>query len=91
MGIVGFIFWLLFFYFLFRFIVGFVIPVISATRNVRTKMKNFKENMGHFDNRTENGSTSQGAYTSYKTQHSTAGQNNSTTKGDYIDFEEIKD
>ena len=78
-------FWIIACYFLYRFIFGFVIPVLLATRNVRAKMKDMRQNMGEFENTNQttsssgNGSVNQGTTTSA-----------SSSKGDYIDFEEVK-
>ncbi|WP_157580548.1 hypothetical protein [Segetibacter koreensis] len=60
-----------------------VIPVIMATRNVRSKMKEMDENMDNFQ--------SSSGYSSTKNNTSgTTTSKTSTSKGDYIDFEEIK-
>jgi hypothetical protein len=80
----GAIFTIIALYFFFRLIFGFVIPVLLATRNVRTKMKDMNQKMADFESaRPTSSSSSNGTY--HKDEPAT-----SSAKGDYIDFEEIK-
>ena len=76
-------FWIIACYFLYKFIFGFVIPVIMATRNVRSKMKDMRQHMGEFEG--DNSSSNMPNETFTKKE-----ANTSSAKGDYIDFEEIK-
>lgn len=75
------IIWFIVFYLLYKFLFGFVIPVVLATRNVRAKMRN----MG----------TEANFETSQQDQYQNTSQQKGTSAsqskaGDYIDFEEIK-
>ena len=42
------LFWFIAFYLLLQFIIRIVIPVVIATRNVQSKMKDINENMNDF-------------------------------------------
>jgi len=76
------LFWFMLFYFLLRFIIRVVIPLVTATRDVRSKMKDINKNMNSFE------STS---YSSTVNDESLKRPSNTSSgKGDYIDFEEIK-
>ena len=80
--IIKLLFWFLLFYISFKFIIRVVIPVILTTRNVRSKVKEMNENMEGF--KSDNTSSA---------NDGTFGESASKTspsKGDYIDFEEIK-
>lgn len=74
------IFWFLTFYFLYKFAFEFVIPLIAATKNVRSKMEDVNSRQQRFDS----SQRSQEDNSSSKSSH-----NSSPSKGDYIDFEEI--
>ena len=76
------LFWFLLFYFLLRFLIRVLIPVLTATKNVSSKLKDINENSGGYQ--------SAGRTSASKGEHSQSHSNNSTAKGDYIDFEEIK-
>lgn len=60
-----------------------VIPVIMATRNVRSKMKEMNENMDSYQSSNRSSSADKQTVAMSKSKTSSA-------KGDYIDFEEIK-
>lgn len=74
------LFWFIIFYLLFRFIFNFVVPLISTTKQVRSKMKDMHQSMNDFQktNTQQDRNTAAPQY------------NSNTAKGDYIDFEEIK-
>ncbi len=76
------LFWFILFYFLLRLIIRVVIPVVMATKDVNSKMKDINENM--------NGHQSTRHSPATKDEPSPSHSNTSSTKGDYIDFEEIK-
>ena len=76
------LFWFILFYLLLKFIIRILIPVIMATKGVKSKMKDINENMGDFQS---------SGQTSANSEPFTKSQSKSTSpKGDYIDFEEIK-
>lgn len=77
------LFWFIILYFLLRFIIRVLIPVVTATRNVRSKMNDINENMEGF-----NATHSSTANTNKQPSKNNA--DTSSAKGDYIDFEEIK-
>lgn len=54
-----------------------------ATRNARSKMKEMNENMGNSQSFNNNTSAKEEAY-------NRSASKTSSSKGDYIDFEEIK-
>jgi hypothetical protein len=76
------LFWFIVFYLMFRFVFGFVVPLITTTRQIRTKMKDVHQNMQDFQQTNQ----TKGSYNS--TSNTQTGSN--VSKGDYIDFEEIK-
>jgi hypothetical protein len=73
-----YIFWALVIYFLVRFVVNFLIPVVRAGRQMRNQMKDFQEKMNQQ-------TQFQGGNDNYAPK-----QENKAKAGDYIDFEEIK-
>lgn len=82
------IFWAIVLYIFYKFIFGFVLPLITATNAVRVKMKNMREQQGsgvgeEYQQRQGYQQTSQNN-PSYSQQQSTR------PKGDYIEFEEVK-
>jgi len=80
--IIEVIFWFVVFYVLMRFVFGFVVPLISTGKQIRTKMKDAQQHMHDFQ-------SSNNAQTN--NSNTTKQPNNSTTSmGEYIDFEEIK-
>ncbi|HEX8278217.1 MAG TPA: hypothetical protein VF540_05960 [Segetibacter sp.] len=80
----GVIFTIIAFYFLFRLIFGFVIPVLAATKEVRSKVKDMNQKMTDFE------STGQTFNPSSNSTYPKNEPASSVAKGDYIDFEEIK-
>ena len=80
-----YIIWAFIFYWLFRFIFNFLVPVFRATRQVKQQVRNFQDK-----------AQGQGTFQGNGSQFSnTAKASNSPheekpRKGDYIDFEEIK-
>ena len=76
------LFWFITFYFLYKFMFEFVVPLIGATKNLRTKMDDLSQNQQRFE--------SFESRENKKDNFSAKTHNNSSSKGDYIDFEEIK-
>jgi hypothetical protein len=76
------LFWFLIIFSLFRFVFGFVIPLLATTRQLRGKMKDMQQNTQNYQTNT---SSDFGSNTSSKGQKRSA-----SGKGDYIDFEEVK-
>lgn len=72
---------MLLFYFAYRFIFNFIIPVVKATRQVKSQMREFQAKM---QEQQQAETVRQSAFV--KTQPSSA----PGAKEDYIDFEEIK-
>jgi len=72
----------LLFYFAYRFIFNFIIPVVKATRQVKSQMREFQSKM---QEQQQAESVRQSAFV--KTPQSSSA---SAGKEDYIDFEEIK-
>lgn len=71
---------MLLFYFAYRFIFNFIIPVVKATRQVKSQMREFQSKMQE---------QQQAAHTPSSAFVKTT-PNASVSKEDYIDFEEIK-
>ena len=78
------LFWLITCYLLYKFIFGFVVPLVSTTRQVRAKMKDMQQEVQGFQ-KSENAHGPKTAANS-----NTYSYKQSPSKGDYIDFEEIK-
>jgi Domain of unknown function (DUF4834) len=75
-------------YLLYRFIGGFLVPVIRASRQMRQQFHNMHQNAsnnGEADPTQGNGFGSSGPRPDGKTQKS-----GSSKVGEYIDFEEVK-
>lgn len=69
-------------YFLYRFIVYFIIPIVSTSRQVHRQMKDFHQRMQQQET---------GTYQYQETtQPAREPQKPSSPGGDYIEFEEIK-
>jgi hypothetical protein len=75
-----YIFWGLVIYFLVRFVVNFLIPVVRAGRQMREQVKDFQDKMNQQTQFQGNAGTGSQA----------PKQENRAKAGDYIDFEEIK-
>lgn len=80
-----FIFWTILLYLLYRFVFGFLIPVISASRQMRGKIRQMQEQM---KNQYDQQNPQQG-YSS-NTSNSSDTKPSGNAKGEYIDFEEVK-
>jgi hypothetical protein len=77
----------LFIYFLYRFIVGFVIPVYRSTKQVRNRMHEMQDRMNdHIRQQQQRYSTNKAEQPSKETsKNQTKGK-----EGEYIDYEEVK-
>jgi hypothetical protein len=73
------LFWFIIIYVLYKFIVGFVLPIANASIKMKATMKHMKDEME------KNNPQGQEQTSSTKTQIKTEKPN-----GEYIDFEEIK-
>ena len=62
----------------FKFLIRFVLPLMITTRNIRSKMKDVRPSPGETENNQSMNSNSENT------------KDYSSSKGDYIDFEEIK-
>ncbi len=71
-------------YILYRFIFGFVLPILSVSRKMNEKMRDVHGNMNGFNQTTEANGNSTG-YTGTKKDDSSK-----PSSKDYIEFEEIK-
>lgn len=74
-----FLFWFIIIYVLYKFIVGFLIPVAGASKKMRDTMRNMQKNMN------ESNAEQPSSPISSKTE-----KQSNTPKGDYIEFEEVK-
>lgn len=81
------ILWCLLAYFVYRFVVGFLIPVIRVTRQVKRQVNDFKQQAQQAY------STQQDAFHQQRSQNTQESkpQQPAPGKGDYIDFEEVAD
>ena len=79
--VIRILFWFVIFYLLFKFLFRFVLPLVIATRKVRSKMKEMNED-AQFAGHHQRNESQAGAF-----QPKDASP---ASKGDYIDFEEIK-
>lgn len=77
-------------YFLYRFIVGFLIPVFRVTRQMKRQVRDFQQQANqqfsgqqHFDQ--------QSNYNAHSSSTHASQSKPAPKKDDYIDFEEIKD
>lgn len=66
-------------YFLFRFVVGFLLPILRTTAQVRRKVREMQQQQAFYQRQQQQ-----------ETAGTSARKSSSTDKGDYIDFEEIK-
>lgn len=76
------LFWCLLFFSLFRFVFGFVIPLLTTTRQLRSKMKDMQQNEQSFKTNTSSDNDNN--------THSKEQKRSTPAKGDYIEFEEVK-
>jgi hypothetical protein len=79
--VIRILFWFIIFYLLFKFLFRFVLPLVIATRKVRSKIKEMKEE-AQFSNNHQSSESPTDAFQPKQTSPA--------SKGDYIDFEEIK-
>ncbi|RYY39004.1 MAG: hypothetical protein EOO08_12050 [Chitinophagaceae bacterium] len=77
-----YLFWLVLGYLAFRFIVGFVIPMVRTTRQVKRSFREMNQRMNERFGGADNGQAG-----TQKVQPSGP----APRKDDYIDFEEIKE
>lgn len=77
------LFWFILFYSLLTFLIRVVIPVLTATKSIRSKAREMNENKDNFQ-------SAGGASNSKEKTFTTSGTKTSRGKEDYIDFEEIK-
>ena len=77
------IFYIILTFLLYKFVFNFLIPVIAASRKVRTAMKDMRERAGQFENQGRPINPDQPL-------HSKSTTKGTSNTGDYIDFEEIK-
>jgi len=75
-----YIFWFLTIYFLYRLVFNFIIPVWRVSRQMKGQVRDFQEKMN-----AQNASAAQPQSTPANKPTQSA-----ATKGDYIDFEEVK-
>lgn len=75
-----FLFWFIIIYVLYKFIVGFVMPVAGASKKMKDAMKNMQDNMNQPN--AEQATTPNNRNTE---------KPSTVSKGDYIDFEEVKE
>ena len=79
-----FIFWTILLYLLYRFVFGFLIPVITASKQMRGKIRQMQEQM-------KQQYEQQGQQQNYTdTSSASNAKPRDTSKGEYIDFEEVK-
>ena len=83
------ILWFIVIYLLFRFIFRFVIPVISATRTVRSKVNEMRQTMESYQN-TSGPGTQEATVDNGSSSYNSRQAKPADSKGDYIDFEEVK-
>ncbi|WP_126969408.1 hypothetical protein [Gynurincola endophyticus] len=78
-----YVLWAILFYVLYRFVVGFVIPVFKVTRQMKKQMNEFKK--AHMENQPPPYSNEQETNNARNRPPFTANKTD-----EYIDFEEIK-
>lgn len=78
------ILFILFIYFLYRFIFGFVVPLFTATKQMQRNIRSMQQDMSQQANRQQQKAGPQQA------QQQTVRPEKETPKHEYIDFEEVK-
>ena len=78
------------FYLLYRFVFNFLVPVFKTTKHVRQQFKNMQDNMQQGNPFQPNNNQFQQQYARPQ-EPKTQTRASSPSKGDYIDFEEVKD
>lgn len=85
-----YIIWAIVAYFLYRFIFGFIVPLVITTRKFRRQVRDFQSNMQQqhegFDNSYHSSASSRDTFQ----DHPSKPTSKTKKEGDYIDFEEIK-
>jgi hypothetical protein len=81
MILIRILFWFIVFYSLFKLLIRVVLPLLIKN-TLQAKMKDMQGNRGAFE---EKGQTTETA-----SQPSFKKETNTSSKGDYIDFEEVK-
>jgi hypothetical protein len=76
MSIIQVIIWAIVAYFVYKFLIGFVFPLIKVTRQMKRQVREFKRHVEHQQPQQRSPNT----HTSTPTKEKT---------GDYIDFEEV--
>jgi hypothetical protein len=85
------------FYLLYRFVFNFLVPVFKTTKHVRQQFKNMQDHMQQGNPFQQTGNPFQPNNNQFQQQYArpqepkSAAGSSSPSKGDYIDFEEIKD
>lgn len=86
MMLIRILFYFILFYSLFKIITRVVLPLLIGTRQVRAQMKDMKQTMEAFEAQKQSTTT-----TAPQSKEAGFGKQNTTaSKGDYIDFEEVK-
>jgi hypothetical protein len=75
------LFWFIVFYSLFKLLIRVVLPLLIKN-TLQAKMKDMQENRGTFDDKEHTTDTA--------SQPPLKKEKNTSSKGDYIDFEEVK-
>lgn len=81
MMLIRILFWFIVFYSLFKLLIRVVLPIL-INKTIRNKVKDMREHMNEFDNQPHTSSTDASSFTKK--------QATAPSKGDYIDFEEVK-
>lgn len=81
---ISFIVWTILLYLLYRFIFGFLIPVIGASRQMRIKIRQMQEQMN------QRGAGASDINSKADSDSKNTSASPKTSRGDYIDFEELK-
>lgn len=82
-----YVLWAILIYVLYKFIVGFVIPVFKVSRQMKKQMKEFKT---HMQNQQEQFYQQQNAANPQQNTSTTKTPFNTNKTDEYIDFEEVK-
>jgi len=80
--ILQYLLWGLLIYFVYRFVFNFLVPVVRASRQIKRQVRDFQSRMQ------EQNQQSQGP--EHTPNNNSSAQRTTASKGDYIDFEEVK-
>ena len=80
MMLIRLLFYFVVFYSLFKFLIRVVLPLLVTTNRVRTKMRDMNQNMADFEDQHKSATFSDTEKSNVRP----------ASKGDYIDFEEVK-